>query len=140
MISTTLAGTPESVGEARAWLRSVLSLRGADKNDIADAALVLSELASNAVVHSRSGLPGGTYTVSAHCSARRVRITVTDNGSRCPRNPGANTPCAPPLAENGRGLLLVEHHATEWWATLTHDACTVTADIPTTRTLAEATP
>ncbi|QVQ52933.1 ATP-binding protein [Spiractinospora alimapuensis] len=139
MNCTTLVGTPESVGEARAWLRGTLGEHGVDREAIADAALVLSELASNAVVHSRSGLPGGTYTVSAHCSARRVRLTVTDNGSRR-RNPAVKKPCDTPLAENGRGLLLVDHHASDWWATLTRDECTVTADIPTTRTLAEATP
>lgn len=132
--STTLAGTPESVGEVRAWLRSVLTLRGTDTGAIADAALVLSELASNAVVHSRSGLPGGTYTVALHCESSRVRITVTDRGSHRQSLLTASKPCETPLAENGRGLLLVDHHATAWWATHTTEGHTVTADIPTTRT------
>ncbi|QVQ53887.1 ATP-binding protein [Spiractinospora alimapuensis] len=141
MTSTTLAGTPESVGEARAWLRSVLAFRGVDRETIADAALVLSELASNAVTHSRSGLPGGTFTVTVHCESCRVRIAVTDDGSRrTTPSSRAQEPSDTSLAENGRGLLLVEHHASDWWATLTRDECTVTADIPTARTLAEATP
>ncbi len=39
---------------------------------------MLSELATNAVVHSRSGQPGGTFTVRAELGAQRLRVEVRD--------------------------------------------------------------
>ena len=48
-------GTPASVSEARAWVAGILAGFPA----AADAELMASELATNAVLHSASGLPGG---------------------------------------------------------------------------------
>jgi two-component sensor histidine kinase len=46
-----------------------------------DAILVLSELAANAVVHSASQQPGGTFTVTADIRhGQHVRIEVRDDG------------------------------------------------------------
>lgn len=47
-----------------------------------DAVLLISELCTNAVAHSASGRPGGTFTVRAHILDRRyVRAEVEDQGS-----------------------------------------------------------
>jgi serine/threonine-protein kinase RsbW len=71
-------GTPEHVAGARAVVRCLLA--GWPRRD--DAVLVASELASNAVVHTRSGLPGGWFGLEAR---RRtgigVWIAVRDQGA-----------------------------------------------------------
>jgi anti-sigma regulatory factor (Ser/Thr protein kinase) len=67
---------PRQVSAARAFLTAVLdSCPTAD-----DAVLCMSELASNAVLHSASRQPGGTFTVHAEVSDDCIWIAVTDNG------------------------------------------------------------
>ena len=69
-------GAPEQAGKARRFLAAVLdSSPAAD-----DAILCLSELASNACLHSRSGRPGGRFTVRAALNARDLRVEVRDDG------------------------------------------------------------
>jgi ribosomal protein S27AE len=50
-----------------------------------DAALLTSELVTNAVLHSASGLPGGTVTVSVRAENGSVRVDVIDQGQVPPR-------------------------------------------------------
>lgn len=63
--SRTFPALPEQVREARRFLAAVLASR-----DAPDALLCLSELVTNAVVHSHSTQPGGTFTVRARLMAR----------------------------------------------------------------------
>jgi anti-sigma regulatory factor (Ser/Thr protein kinase) len=66
---------------------------------------VLSELFTNAVVHSDSGKPGGLVIVQISRWLLGVRIAVTDQGSHNQpviRDPGARSD----LAESGNGLYL----------------------------------
>jgi serine/threonine-protein kinase RsbW len=50
---------------------------------VADAILIASELAANAVVHSNSAAPGGSFTVRAEvCPGAYVRIEVDDQGGQ----------------------------------------------------------
>lgn len=50
---------------------------------VADAILIASELAANAVVHSKSAAPGGSFTVRAEvCPGAYVRIEVDDQGGQ----------------------------------------------------------
>ena len=73
-----LPGVPESVREARALVRRQLGA-----GDAAEAAaLVVSELATNAICYTRSGLPGGTFAVSVQQVPGGVVIRVRDAGSR----------------------------------------------------------
>jgi serine/threonine-protein kinase RsbW len=95
-------GTPEQVGKARRFLAAVLDNRPAAD----DAILCLSELASNACLHSRSRRPGGRFTVRAALNAKDLRVEVRDGGGPWvwPAQPD----------EHGRGLLIVASLARAW--------------------------
>jgi hypothetical protein len=95
-------GTPEQAGKARRFLATVLGNRPAAD----DAILCLSELASNACLHSRSRRPGGRFTVRAALNARDLRVEVRDDG-------GPWVWSAQP-DEHGRGLLIVASLARAW--------------------------
>jgi hypothetical protein len=70
------AGRPESVSAACAFVTGLLPGSSA----AADAALLTSELVTNAIIHSASGLPGGTVTVSVRAAYSMVRVDVVDQG------------------------------------------------------------
>jgi serine/threonine-protein kinase RsbW len=96
-----------SVAEARRRVREGLR-RWAFPPDVCDTAqLLVSELVTNAVVHT------DTERVRCRLQAmgRRVRIEVRDVGSQS----SAPLPCwATPDDEQGRGLLLVDTLSEEW--------------------------
>jgi hypothetical protein len=65
------------VRQVRGFLRKVLA--GRPRAD--DAVTVGSELAANACLHSRSGLPGGVFTVQAEVSeGDHLYVAVLDDG------------------------------------------------------------
>jgi serine/threonine-protein kinase RsbW len=66
----------DQVQVARAFISAVLAACPAAD----DAVLCVSELATNAVLHSASRNPGGTFTVRAAIFEDHVRIEVEDNG------------------------------------------------------------
>jgi anti-sigma regulatory factor (Ser/Thr protein kinase) len=70
------AGTPESVGAARAWVAGFLP----DSPAADDAALMTSELVTNAIQYSASRLPGGIVTVSVSTDNGSARVDVIDQG------------------------------------------------------------
>ncbi|MFJ5718622.1 ATP-binding protein [Streptomyces sp. NPDC093149] len=77
------------------------------------AAVLVAELAANAVTHGR--VPGRDFEVTAKLLGRTLRIEVSDTrGELRPPAPGAPRPAMPPLAETGRGMLLVEALADRW--------------------------
>jgi len=106
VFASTYPGTPEHVSQVRADLR-----RGLGGCPIAeDVILCVSELAANAVLHSNSRKPGGTYTVRAEsCPGANVRIEVEDDG-------GPWITSAPDPA-SGRGLDIIRALAAEWGIT-----------------------
>ncbi|WJD97114.1 ATP-binding protein [Streptomyces antimycoticus] len=73
-----------------------------------DAALIVSELATNAVRHAR--IPGRLFRVQLTLTKSRLRIAVSDpRGERLPR------PRHPsPRDRHGRGLLIVRALAARW--------------------------
>ncbi len=101
-----LAGGRDQVVRAR---RLVSAALGRDHPLHDDCVLLTSELATNAVVHSRSG-DGGAFTVIVSCSEGLVRIRVQDDGS-------AEPPCAGhavPDGAGGRGLPLLDALSDRW--------------------------
>ena len=95
-------GTAEQVGAARRFTADLLM--GLPLLD--DALIVVSELITNAVLHTESGKPGGLVTVQVSRWRHGVRIAVTDQGSR-----GTPVICDPAaaggLTGNGNGLWMV---------------------------------
>jgi DNA-binding XRE family transcriptional regulator/anti-sigma regulatory factor (Ser/Thr protein kinase) len=102
--SRRFPGRPDQVREARAFLQGILG-----DCPVADAALlVCSELAANAVQHSRSARPGGAFTVRAQFRPDAwAWVEVQDDGGRW----AAGNPDAP---ERGRGLIIVDELASYW--------------------------
>jgi anti-sigma regulatory factor (Ser/Thr protein kinase) len=122
MWELTCAGSPEEVGRARRWTRTVL--RGSPHAE--DAEVIVSELASNAVLHSDSGQPAGTFRLRLAVTFDTVEISVTDAGG---------TPTAPRLAwpdeedTHHRGLLVVNALAQHVEIRGDHRGRTVTAHL-----------
>jgi serine/threonine-protein kinase RsbW len=101
--AATYPGRPEHVRQVRADLWSLL-----DRCPVADdVILCVSELAANAVLHSDSRRPGGTFTVRIDsCPGAYIRIEVDDDGG----------PWLAPAADShsGRGLGIIRVLAAEW--------------------------
>ncbi|GIH78364.1 ATP-binding protein [Planobispora longispora] len=120
-LTAPLLGRPAAVPQARAWAQDLLADQGADTRYTA--LLLLSELITNAVIHSDSGRgPDGTVTVYLGATDGLVHIEVIDDGS------AASMPflrAADPTGDSGRGLALVEALAAKWG--VHHDEETGTA-------------
>lgn len=73
----TFPGDAQQISAARALVADFLyGYTAAD-----DAVLLVSELCTNAVAHSASGLPGGTFTVRARLCGAYLHAEVEDRGS-----------------------------------------------------------
>jgi anti-sigma regulatory factor (Ser/Thr protein kinase) len=91
--------------------RSVLPQLGRQLTEagLADVALIVSELVTNSVLHANVG-PDQTLTVECDALPDRLRITVTDPGSRLEprlRSPDKNAP-------GGYGLAIVTALSLAW--------------------------
>jgi anti-sigma regulatory factor (Ser/Thr protein kinase) len=94
--SRAFPATAAQVREARQFLTTILD--GHPATD--DAVLCLSELVSNAIIHSRSREPGGYFRVRAEIHGSRVGVEVCDQGGSWERPVKFDE-------QNGRGLLVV---------------------------------
>jgi serine/threonine-protein kinase RsbW len=102
-------GRPDQAARVRAFLAGVLAGCPA----AADVVLMADELVSNAIQHSNSQRPGGTFRVRVRVQpGRSVRVEVADAGGRWAR-PGSE-PCADDSRLGGRGLHIVGALATAW--------------------------
>jgi anti-sigma regulatory factor (Ser/Thr protein kinase) len=100
--SWTFPATARQVSEARSLLAAVLETCSAAD----DIVLCLSELATNAMRHSASAAPGGTFTVGAEIAAGiGVWVKVYDDG-------GAWQEPASESADRMHGLAIVRALAT----------------------------
>ncbi|WP_055493735.1 ATP-binding protein [Streptomyces sp. TP-A0356] len=80
---------------------------GSDASDTA--ALIVAELAANAVLHGR--VPGRDIALRLTHSPGTIRIEIADpRGERLPRLPTSPVPDA----ETGRGLILIDALASRW--------------------------
>lgn len=95
---------PEAPRLARHFVVDQLWRRGHDDDLIDDAALVVGELAANAVVHAAS-----PFTVDITARAGTVRISVGDASTAPPRRRAAR-----PLTASGRGIGIVAAIADSW--------------------------
>jgi anti-sigma regulatory factor (Ser/Thr protein kinase) len=101
----TFPGRPDQVALARDFTR-----RAVGSCPVLDeAVLLVSELATNALEHTASGL-GGSFDVTVLCGQNMLMIAVTDNGSDKIPAPGG----LDPASETGRGLELVSLIAARW--------------------------
>jgi anti-sigma regulatory factor (Ser/Thr protein kinase) len=95
-----------SVGGARRCVAEALSTWRLPSNVIEIAVLLVSELATNAVVHARA-----PFDVLVTLNAPRVRVAVADDSAQ----PPTPRPQPAPLGGNGgRGLHLVEALSQDW--------------------------
>lgn len=74
----TCPGLLEEVGRVRRWTRDVLS----DSPHVEDVALIVSELGTNALLHSSSGDERGAFRVTLARSLQTIAISVTDTGGK----------------------------------------------------------
>ncbi|ALM40633.1 ATP-binding protein [Streptomyces sp. FR-008] len=119
-------GFPEEVSRARRWTRDIL--RGSPLTE--DAELIVSELSANAILHTASGQPSGTFHLALAVSPQVIALSVTDEG-------GAGT--APKVehqdedqeAEHGRGLGMISAIAHRVVVHDSHGGYTVTAELLT---------
>jgi anti-sigma regulatory factor (Ser/Thr protein kinase) len=114
-----------SVGEARRRLVSDLIAAGIYDAAICDAALVVSELLSNALRHA-GPLPGAQISVAWQVDADRVQVWVRDGGGQTRPELGQPTQAA----TGGRGLRIVEKLSVNWGTSSDGDGTTVWAQIP----------
>ncbi|MFJ4869504.1 ATP-binding protein [Streptomyces sp. NPDC088757] len=75
------------------------------------AAVLVAELAANAVTHGR--VPGRDFELAVRPLGRTLRIEVSNTRGEC-RPPAPEVLRPEPLAENGRGLFLVQALADRW--------------------------
>ena len=119
---------PSSVAVARGRIGAELREAGLSATAMADAALVTSELLSNAILHARP-LPDACVRISWILSSTAVEIIVSDGG-------GATRPRAarPSLSSiGGRGLGIVEHLCSSWGVRADERGATVWAVVPAPR-------
>ena len=108
----TLPAGPYAAAEARTQVRTAIRYWRIPV-DIDVAALLTSELVTNAITHDRAlreGGAGGTVTLFVHSSEDQLRVEVFDT-SLAPPVPGDSVPAD---AEHGRGLQLVGSLSTTW--------------------------
>ena len=113
-----LAGTPNSAAAARELARDLL---GPGHPALDTAMLLVSELVTNSVTHSRSGLAGGTVTVVVSTGSAGVLIQVRDDGGLTEPRCSRDTARGAEGAEHGYGLLLVSALADRWGTTTTRE-------------------
>lgn len=101
----SLPGVPESVSEAR---HAVAEFLADSSQAAADVILLVSELVTNAILHTNSG--GASLMISVTRSDDDVLVAVLDKGS----NSVPTVKSASPSETSGRGLRLVQDYADEW--------------------------
>ncbi|GAB3169704.1 ATP-binding protein [Streptomyces incanus] len=119
-----LAAHPGSPAQARRLTRARLTGWSVCEDTCDTAALVVSELVTNAIVHTASS----HIVCELHDGDELVRIAVRDEGC-APGRPRANTR-RQPEEEHGRGLLLVDAVCHAWGAHEQGPGLLVWAELP----------
>ena len=119
---------PSSVAVARGRIAAELREAGLFPAAVADAALVTSELLSNAILHARP-LPDSCIRVSWILMPTSVEVIISDGGSAT--RPRASRPSLSSIG--GRGLGIVEHLCSSWGVRADERGTTVWAVLPAPR-------
>jgi anti-sigma regulatory factor (Ser/Thr protein kinase) len=108
----------EAPTAARHFVADVLNRSGHSRTLLEDAKLVVTELATNAVLHARS-----PFSVEIRPHGAAVRIAVQDGSHARPtvRDNG--------MAASGRGLRLIDAIATSWGVEIAHEGKIVWAEL-----------
>lgn len=114
--STTLPAETSSVPTARRWAESLLIGWGEPAAGWT-AACIISELATNACIHARTG-----FTVTVAETAADVLLQVSDGSPAAPQPRSYGD-----RATTGRGLHLVEAMSSSWGVELRPDGKTIWA-------------
>jgi len=125
----TLACSVDTPRKARRLLEQTLNAWGLSAL-IPDASLVVSELATNAIVHA------GTYLeVTLTREPAALRVAVADGGPPLPEG----HPAPPrPIATSGRGLYIIQSIAQRWGSDPTPNGKRVWAELPASQAEREA--
>lgn len=102
----SLPSEPGSVREARLRVRRLLADEGISVDECEVAALLVSELVSNAVVHASTL---GPIELGVRSGATGIHIEVQDHDPTPPRLGQSQAP-----SEHGAGLRIVNRMSTRW--------------------------
>jgi anti-sigma regulatory factor (Ser/Thr protein kinase) len=111
VVTYFVAADPRAVAPARHFLLRTLATWEVDEDTMEDAVLCLSELVTNAVLHTETGCE-----VRAVLDRGVLTTTVRDGGSSVVVDP--RHVAVDPLAVHGRGLQLVDAVSTRWGSEL----------------------
>jgi anti-sigma regulatory factor (Ser/Thr protein kinase) len=108
--SITVPGMPEHVSRARAFVADLADRTALGRDTVDTAALLTSELVTNAMLHTSSGGSQGEVTIVVIDGPGGLMVEVIDDGSpdRGPEVQGDR------YASQGHGLFLVEQLASRW--------------------------
>jgi anti-sigma regulatory factor (Ser/Thr protein kinase) len=120
-----LPAAPASVAIARRRLTEELLAFGVFDTAVADAALVISELLSNAIRHARP-LHGSWLRVAWTVDGGSIEVAVSDGGSPTRPRPAH----APRSSLGGRGISIIEHLSRAWGVRADEGMLTVWAVLP----------
>jgi serine/threonine-protein kinase RsbW len=110
-------GGTDQARQARHWIADLLP----QCDPLDDLLLLAGELCANAVVHTRSGEPGGRFSVAVEWTPEAARIVIGDQGWPESTAISAKAGGTAWTQESGRGLWLVDQLADDW-GTATHCA------------------
>jgi anti-sigma regulatory factor (Ser/Thr protein kinase) len=113
------AAAPDAPRRARHFVAGVLREWGYGGVFLDDAQLIVTELATNAVIHA-----GSAFSVVVRAGEDGARISVADGSCRRPQVRPAD-----PLATSGRGLRLIAALTDHWDADINPDGKTVWAEL-----------
>jgi anti-sigma regulatory factor (Ser/Thr protein kinase) len=118
MVHVNLEADSQAPAAARRHVAALLRARGVDHDDIDVVCLAVSELATNALVHT-----GAAFAVDVSMQDDAVHVEVLDTSPRLPHR-------IPAGVGNGRGLAIVEELARSWGADPIIGGKVVWCDLP----------